>query len=90
MSEEINEESVYIIADNFINLANETMKEDSSGAVGVALRYAASRYSSFEASLSTDDLARDKEKIIEGFLDDNRKMLTVNIEEYIQRLSKQS
>ena len=73
MTEKNNQESVYRIADKFINLANEITKEDSSGAVGVGLRYAASRYSSFEATLGTDDLARDKDKIIEEFLNDYRK-----------------
>ena len=83
MPEEINQESVYKIADKFINIANEITKEDSSGAVGVGIRYAAARYSSFEATLTTDDLARDKEKIIEDIVNDYRQMLRVNIDQYI-------
>ena len=38
-------------ADKFINLANELSKSDRSGNVGVAIRYAAARYSAFEASM---------------------------------------
>ena len=59
---------IYDVADKFINLANDLTKEDSSGAIGVGLRYAAARYTSFEASFQTDDIARDKEKIIETIL----------------------
>ncbi len=88
MSVEIDHESVLKAADKFINLANEIMQEDSSGAVGVGLRYAAARYSSFEATLSTNDLARDKEKIIEEIITDYRNMLSINIDEYIQGLSQ--
>ncbi len=89
MSTEINQEYVYKIADKFINLANEIMQEDSSGAVGVGLRYAAALYSSFEATLSTKDLAKDKNKIIEEIVEDYRNMLSINIDEHIQRLSQQ-
>ena len=38
-------------ADKFINLANEMSKSDRSGNVGVAIKYAAARYSAFEASM---------------------------------------
>jgi hypothetical protein len=56
------EEAMYGYADKFINLANELSKSDNSGAVGVALRYAAARYCAFEASLQTSNLAGEKDK----------------------------
>jgi len=75
-------------ADKFINLANEMSKSDKSGNVGVAIRYAAARYSAFEASMRTDNLAEDKDKQLQDFVDVFTDMLRVNLEDYIKVLSK--
>ena len=71
-------------ADKFINLANEMSKSDRSGNVGVAIRYAAARYSAFEASMRTDNLAEDKDKQLQDFADVFTDMLRVNLEGYIK------
>ena len=75
-------------ADKFINLANEMSKSDRSGNVGVAIRYAAARYSAFEASMRTDNLAEDKDKQLQDFSDVFTDMLRVNLEDYIRVLSQ--
>ena len=75
-------------ADKFINLANEMSKSDRSGNVGVAIRYAAARYSAFEASMRTDNLAEDKDKQLQDFSDIFTDMLRVNLEDYIKVLSQ--
>lgn len=81
--DEYREEAVYDYADKFINLANEMVKADNSGAVGVGLRYAAARYCAFEASLQSKNLIRDRDKHVEFFTDVFNKMLLKNIDEYI-------
>jgi len=80
--DEYKEEAMYDYADKFINLANELSKTDNSGGVGVALRYAAARYSAFEASLQTNKLSEDKDKHLEFFVNVFTKMLRINLEEY--------
>ena len=47
------EKALYDNADKFLALANEMSKTSSSANIGVAIRYAAARYSAFEASLGT-------------------------------------
>ena len=58
-----NEKAMYDMADKFIDLANEIPKSESYGTIGVAIRYAAARYSAFGASMRTNNLAEDKENI---------------------------
>ena len=82
------DKKMFDYADKFINLANEMSKPDRSGNVGVAIRYAAARYSAFEASMRTDNLAEDKDKQLQDFADIFTDMLRVNLEDYIEVLSK--
>ena len=81
------EKLMYDYADKFINLANEISKSDKSGRVGMAIRFAAARFSSFEASTQTNNLAQDKDKYSQLIEDDFAKMLQFNLEDYIKRLS---
>ena len=82
------EKSMYDYADKFINLANEMSKSDRSGNVGVAIRFAAARYSAFEASMRTDKLIEEKEKQLELFANAFKEMLQMNIEDYIHIMSQ--
>lgn len=83
------EEPFYKIADQFISLANEIAVENGTAAVGTAIRYAAARYNSFEASLGSTDLVADKDKFITMLCDDFRAMVGVNMDDYIRRLQQQ-
>jgi hypothetical protein len=78
------QKAMYDNADKFINLANELAKSDRSGGIGVALRFAAARYSAYEASMQTKTLAEDKEEKLQLFAKDFTNMLQVNIEDYIK------
>ncbi len=78
------EKEMYDIADKFINLANEISKSDQSGGVGVALRFAAARYSAFEASMRTNTLAEEKDKHLQLFANEFSNMLQINIDTYIK------
>jgi hypothetical protein len=82
-----NEKMMYDYADKFINLANEMAKSDRSGNVGMAIRFAAARFSVFEVSTQTKNLAEDKDKYFQLIADNFRKTLQFNFEEYIKILS---
>ena len=87
MNQEDRDKTMYTNADKFINLANELAKSDESGGIGVALRYAAARYSAFEASMRTNNLAEDKDKQLQLFTSEFNNMLQINIEDYVKRQS---
>ena len=74
---------LYTNADKFINLANELAQAGENG-IGAALRFAAARYSAFEASMRTQTLAADKESEHQLFADEFARMLNINLEAYIQ------
>jgi len=74
---------IYINADKFINLANELVQSGQEG-IGAALRFAAARYSAFEASLRTDTLTADKESEQQLFADEFSRMLRINLDDYIK------
>lgn len=84
MSEEKQQLEFYEIADKYIDLANDMAKSHGPVHPGTALRYAAARYNTFEASLNTNDLANEKDKMINLLVDDFRKMLEANMDDYIQ------
>jgi hypothetical protein len=77
-----NDKEMYDNADKFIGLANEMSKTVSPGEIGIAFRYAAARYSAFEASMRTKNLAENKDKHIEFFAKTFTEMLQMNFEEY--------
>ena len=82
-----NEKVMYDYADKFINLANEIAKTDRSGRVGMAIRFAAARFSVFEASTQTSNLAEDKDKYLQLIANDFEKVLQINFENYIKILA---
>ena len=88
MSNEENTPSMYDLANQFIDLANQMTEKDRSGIVGTAIRYAAARYNAFEASHQGDELTEEREQIIENFTEDFRKMVTINIDQYIEHIAK--
>ena len=79
---------LYDNADKFIELANEMSKTLSPGKIGVALRYAAARYSAFEASMQSKNLVADKDRRMQFFVETFTEMLQVNFDQYIQLQAK--
>jgi hypothetical protein len=79
-----NDKTMYDYADKFINLANDMAKSDRSGNVGVAIRFAAARYCAYEASMQTNNLAEEKDKLLQAFIDTFTEMLQINFEDYIK------
>jgi hypothetical protein len=82
-----NDKVIYGYADKFINLANDMAKSDRSGKVGIAIRFAAARYCAYEASMRTNNLAEDKDKQLQDFVDVFTDMLRTNLEDYIKTQS---
>ena len=75
------EKIIYDYADKFINLANELAQTDRFGHVGMAIRFAAARFSVFEASTQTSNLSEDKDKYFKLIEGDFNKLLQVNFDE---------
>lgn len=75
------------IADKYINLANDIAKTEGTANTGTALRYAAARYNTFEASLASPDLVSEKDKLIDMLCDDFREMLKANMDDYVSRIA---
>jgi hypothetical protein len=83
-----NEKTMHDNADKFIALANEMSKTVRPGDIGVAIRYAAARYSAFEASMRTNNLVEDSDKHLQFFVKTFAEMLEENFEQYIKLQSK--
>ena len=82
------EKIMFDYADKFINLANEMSQSENPGNIGVAMRYAAARYSAYEATLRTDNLAEEKDKHLQFFTNTFTEMLQSNFEDYIKLQSE--
>jgi len=52
----------------------------------MAIRFAAARFSVFEASTQTSNLSEDKDKYFKFIADDFNKLLQINFDEYIKLL----
>jgi len=74
-------------ADQAIALANEQAKDADIGKVSSSLLYAAARFNAFNVASSADnveEMIKDKEEAICYFTEQYRKMLTENLDEYIE------
>ena len=85
--DQINNTVIYDYADKLINLANEMAKSDRSGNVGIEIRFAAARYCAYEASMRTNNLAEEKDKQLQDFVDAFTDMLRINLEDHIKTQS---
>ena len=83
------EKLMYDYADKFIKLANEIARSDRSGRVGMAIRFAAARFSVFEVTTQTNNLASDKDKYLPLIANDFENVLKINFEDYINILSQE-
>ena len=85
MSEAKKETTIFQLADQFIALANEiNSTEQDVSKVGTAMRFAASRFNAFEASLKSADLSAERDNAIEWFTNEYKEMLTDNLNDQIK------
>ena len=73
-----------IMADKFIELANEFTKTESKERVSAAIMFAAARYNAFEASSKSKNLKKDKEDALNWYGKEYTKMLDANMDELIE------
>ncbi len=81
----------YNRADAVIALVNEQMEEVDRGKVSASLMFATARFSAFVGASnapSANDLASGKEEIIAYFVEEYRKMLGENLDDYIANFEK--
>ncbi|WP_057833205.1 DUF3144 domain-containing protein [Colwellia sp. TT2012] len=74
-------------ADEYIELANNQSKSESKGKVGASLLYASARFSAFDvasSSTSAEEMKADKDEAISFYVEQFRKMITDNMDEYIE------
>lgn len=74
-------------ADEYIATANEQSKNEDTGKVGVSLLYAAARFSAFDVAskvVDAQEMLGSKEYAISFYVDQFRKMITENMDEYIE------
>jgi hypothetical protein len=74
-------------ADEYIEVANSQSKSESSGKVGSSFLYAAARFSAFDvasSSGSAEEMKTDKDEAISFYVEQFRKMITENMDEYIE------
>jgi hypothetical protein len=72
-----------MMADRFIELANEFAKTEAKERVGAAIMFAAARYNAFEASSKSKDLATDKLDALNWYSIEYQRMLSANLDELI-------
>ncbi len=81
---------LFDMADEFIAIANRLLEEEKDlGTVSTALRYAAARFSAYEAARRSGDLAEDREKARGWFTGQFETMLLENIDQHIASQSRE-
>jgi hypothetical protein len=72
------------MSNRFIALANEFAKTEAKERVGAAIMFAASRYNAYEASVKSENLAKDKPDALDWYSIEYRRMLNANLDELIE------
>lgn len=84
MNEKAQEIPRSVMADKFIELANEFTKSESKERVGAAIMFAAARYNAFEAFSKSKDLLKDKNDALNWYSAEYSRMFNANIDDLIQ------
>jgi hypothetical protein len=73
-----------VMADKFIDLANEFTKTEPKERVGAAFMFAAARYNAFEAFSKSSNLLQDKDDAINWYTREYKRMLEANMDDLLQ------
>ncbi len=79
--EKTNKISRAVMADKFIDLANEFTSTEPKERVGAAIMFAAARYNAFEAFSKSSNLSRDKDDAVNWYTREYRRMLEANMDD---------
>ena len=78
-------------ADAYIDVANEQATQVNRGKVSASMMFATARFNAWVSASGTEsgeDLASVKQEALEYFLEEYRKMLEENLDEYIEHFDK--
>jgi hypothetical protein len=90
MSEDV-DEKFYERADAHIHLSNEQMQSIRRGKVSASMLYAAARFNSWVSACgfsSAREMAEERDKTVEYFTTEYRKMLEENWDDYIANFDR--
>lgn len=90
MSDDI-DDKFYDRADAHIHLSNDQTQDISNGKVSASMMYATARFNAWLSACgpkSGEELAGLKASILEYYLEEYRKMLGENLDDYIQNFEK--
>lgn len=78
-------------ADAHIHLSNDQMGESSRGRVSASMMYATARFNAWLSACgfkSGTEMAQEREKTLEYFVTEYRKMLSENLDDYIENFER--
>ena len=77
----------YNRADEHINLSNEQLQNESRGKVSASMMYSVAKFNAWVSACGWDngkEMNSAKEETLEYFVDEFRKMLNENLDDYIE------
>lgn len=78
-------------ADEHINLSNKQLEDATMGQVGASMMYSSTRFNAWVSACgwqNQEDMAGAKQRTIKYFVDEYKRMLTENIEDYIANFDR--
>ncbi|MEQ8781942.1 MAG: DUF3144 domain-containing protein [Roseibium album] len=81
----------YDRSDAIIELANAQLNDESRGKVSASTLYAAARFNAFTSAAnysSGEEMTKDLAEIVDYFVEQYRKMLKENLEDYAEKFSE--
>lgn len=72
-----------VMADKFIDLANEFTRTEPKERVSAAIMFAAARYNAFEAFSKSGNLERDKDDAANWYTREYKRMLDANMDDLL-------
>lgn len=80
------DESFFTRADQHIDLSNKHLEDTAPGKVSASMMYATARFNIWLSAVefgSAEELGKEKQSTIDYFVDEYRKMLEDNMDDYI-------
>jgi len=87
MSDQKEEIPRSVMADKFIEVANEFTQTQSKERVSASILFAAARYNAFEAYSKSKNMHKDKDDALNWYTSEYRRMLEANIDDLIQMMA---
>ncbi len=85
------DDAFYARADAHIHLANDQLKESTSGKVSASMMFAASRFNAWRSATGFDnaeDMKSERDKTIAYFVAEYEKCLIENLDDYVENFDR--